>query len=213
MYATPNYCIPFFLPRAWLLSLSLPCTPDNLALVVDAAQWSCWDGVPRSTCNPASIATPRSSTSANMPASLKPFPTDTTTPWTTSAPACAKNAVRRLFARMASGQGHHRTKGLHLLLGDHLVDARHLLRDHNNANDDDPAFEASFFATKQPGRPLPLSYQDGWSCVLHSIGQAWLCPPSTLPRCRCRLLFSADFPKPNNTPAAPSPPLQSANCQ
>ena len=65
-----------------------------------------------------------------------------------------------------------------------------------------PSRHPSSPATKQPGKPLPLSYQGGVEvCVLHSIGQAWLCLPYALPRYPCRLLFSADFPKPNNTPA------------
>ena len=40
---------------------------------------------------------------------------------------------------------------VHLLLCDHLIDARHLLGlgDHNGAKDDNPAFEASFFACYQ----------------------------------------------------------------
>ena len=53
-----------------------------------------------------------------MPTSLKPFPTDTTTPWTTSAPARAENAVRHLFARMATADRDITAqKAVHLLLG------------------------------------------------------------------------------------------------
>ena len=64
-----------------------------------------------------------------------------------------------------------------------------------------PSRHPSSPATKQPGKLLPLSYQDGVEvCALHSIGQAWLCLPSALPRYSCHL-FSTDFPKPNNTPA------------
>ncbi|KAH9988326.1 hypothetical protein BJV77DRAFT_1161051 [Russula vinacea] len=53
---------------------------------------------------------------------------------------------------------------VHLLLGDHLIDARHLLGlgDHNGANDDDPAFEASFFACYQ-ARPAT---QENLSAVM-----------------------------------------------
>ena len=65
-----------------------------------------------------------------------------------------------------------------------------------------PSRHPSSPATKQPGKPLPLSYQGGVEvCILHSIGQAWLCLPYALSRYPCRLLFSADFPKPDNTPA------------
>jgi hypothetical protein len=33
-------------------------------------------------------------------------------------------------------------EAVHLLLGDYLIDARHLLGDHIRADDEDPAFEA-----------------------------------------------------------------------
>ena len=68
----------------------------------------------------------------------------------------AENVVQRIFAWMAADRTTSATHKrlltpVHLLLGDHLIDARHLLRlgDHNGANDDDPAFEASFFACYQ----------------------------------------------------------------
>ena len=101
-----DYCIPLcrkcgpcrFNYHA-LLTISLPSMTSNQAHAsnplplartrgaVITPNRSCWLGGPRSTCNPSLFATPRSSTSANMPASPKPFPMGTTTPWTTPAPA------------------------------------------------------------------------------------------------------------------------------
>ena len=77
----------------------------------------------------------------------------------------AENTVQHIFAWMATDRNTSAThKSLltpvHLLLGDHLIDARHLLGfgDHNGANNDDPALEASFFACYQacPATPWPL---------------------------------------------------------
>ena len=119
---------------------------------------SCWDGGPRSTCNPSSIATP-----IKCPRKYASKPQ-------TVSDGChprlgrllrpqdlpAENVVQRIFAWMAADRTTSATHKrlltpVHLLLGDHLIDARHLLRlgDHNGANDDDPAFEASFFACYQ----------------------------------------------------------------
>ena len=128
------------------------CIPDDLSYVDDAESGSrehfsparnghgsiitpnrsCSDGGPTSTCNPSSIATPRSSTLANARANLRP--TGTASPWTTFVPAMsqdlpAENAVRRLFAGMTADTSPHK-RSFTLLLGDHLVDAQHLLRDH-----------------------------------------------------------------------------------
>ena len=109
------------------VSFTIHAPPTNFAYVVDAAQVNTFSSLARTrgsisktgpagmecqTCNPASIATLRSSTSANMPASLKPFPSDTTTPWMTSAPACAeRRGPASLRQDGHSRQGHHSTKG------------------------------------------------------------------------------------------------------
>jgi ATP-dependent DNA helicase PIF1 len=86
----------------------------------------------------------------------------------------AENVVCRLFARMAADRDISAQEAVHLLLGDHLVgctrsfvnlnaadDAPHMLQDHNEADDEDPAFEASFFPRYQ-ARP---DAQDGLSAV------------------------------------------------
>ena len=70
----------------------------------------------------------------------------------------AENAVQRLFARMAADRDISAQEAVHLLLGEHLVEcsrsfvsldadvnARHMLRDHNEADDNEPAFEQTFF--------------------------------------------------------------------
>ena len=128
------------------------CIPDDLTYVDDAESGSrehfsparngrgsittpnrsCSDGGPTSTCNRSSIATPRSSTLAN--ARANPRPTGTASPWTTFVPSMsqdlpAENAVRRLFAGMTADTSPHKRSST-LLLGNHLVDAQHLLRNH-----------------------------------------------------------------------------------
>ena len=93
---------------------------------------SCSDGGPTSTCNPSSIATPLSSTLANVRAD--PRPTGTASPWTTFVSAMsqdlpAENTVRRLFAGMTADTFPHKST-FTILLSNHFVDAQHLLRDH-----------------------------------------------------------------------------------
>ncbi|KAH9997115.1 hypothetical protein BJV77DRAFT_1148481 [Russula vinacea] len=82
-------------------------------------------------------------------------------------PHAPKAAVRRLFVRMATADRDITAqKAVYLLLRDHLVDAQHLLRDHNNANDDDPAFEASFFACYQATRKAPSPQLPRWGGIV-----------------------------------------------
>lgn len=80
----------------------------------------------------------------------------------------AENAVQRLFARMAADRDISAQEAVHLLLGEQLVgcsrsfvnlnahvDAAYLLREERDLDDDDPAFEDSFFA-KYQSRPVEL---------------------------------------------------------
>ena len=69
----------------------------------------------------------------------------------------AENAVWRFFAKMAADRDILTQEALFFLLGNHLVDACRLLRDHNEADDDDPAFEASF----TPGHSGEFDGRDG----------------------------------------------------
>ena len=70
----------------------------------------------------------------------------------------AENALQCLFARMAADRDISAQEAVHLLLGKHLVECsclfvsldadvntRHMLHDHNEADDTNPAFEQSFF--------------------------------------------------------------------
>ena len=70
----------------------------------------------------------------------------------------AENAVQCLFARMAVDRDISAQEAVHLLLGEHLVEcsrtfvsldadinACHMLRNNNEADDNDPAFEQTFF--------------------------------------------------------------------
>ena len=154
------------------------CTPDHLAYIGDAESgsgmhfsparkdpWlnnhsngSCWDGGPRSTCNPSSIATPIKCTRkyASKPQTVSDGCHPRLGRLLRPQDLPAENVVQRIFAWMAADRTTSATHKrlltpVHPLLGDHLIDARHLLRlgDHNGANDDDPAFEASFFACYQ----------------------------------------------------------------
>ena len=65
-----------------------------------------------------------------------------------SRPPCRKRGPASL---RLDGHRHISTQEVvHLLLGNHLVDAQHLLKDNKQqADDDDPAFEASFCARYQ----------------------------------------------------------------
>jgi hypothetical protein len=80
----------------------------------------------------------------------------------------AENAVQRLFARMAADRDISAQEAVHLLLGEQLigcsrafvninshVDAAHVLREEIDLDDNDPAFEDSFFA-KYQNRPVEL---------------------------------------------------------
>ena len=85
-------------------------------------------------------------------------------------PHAPKDVVRRLFGRMATADRDITAqKAVYLLLRDHLVDAQHLLRDHNNADDDDPAFEASFFARYQATRKAPSPQLPRWGGSVYYI--------------------------------------------
>ena len=79
-------------------------------------------------------------------ASSKPFPTDTTTPGRLVRPHASRPPRRQHGPALLDFSAQ---QAFHLQLGDHLVDARHLLGDYNKADDDDPAFGASLL------RPLP----------------------------------------------------------
>jgi hypothetical protein len=80
----------------------------------------------------------------------------------------AEHAVRRLFARMASDRDISAQEAVHLLLGDSLVgcsrsfvnlnagsDAAHILRETGDVDDEDAAFQESFF-TRYEHRPPEL---------------------------------------------------------
>lgn len=80
----------------------------------------------------------------------------------------AENAVQRLFARMAADRDISTQEAVHLLLGEQLVgcsrafvnvnahvNAAYLLREDFGLDDEDPAFEESFFAKYQK-RPIRL---------------------------------------------------------
>ena len=131
------------------------------------------------TCNPASIATLRSSTSANMPASLKPFPSDT------------NHALDDFCARMCrktrsdvSSPGWPQQTGTSPHKRPFTCCSATISSTHDTCSEITtmpmmttvPPRHPSSPATKQPGKPLPLDYQGGVEvCALHSIGQ--VCHP------------------------------------
>ena len=96
----------------------------------------------------------------------------------------AESAVQRLFARMAADRDISAQEAVHLLLGDHLVgcsrsfvnlnsqvDAPHALRNAVGLDDDDTAFQESFFSQYQ-ARPDHLGHLNAIQlCSAYSVSQ------------------------------------------
>ena len=96
----------------------------------------------------------------------------------------AESAVQRLFARMAADRDISAQEAVHLLLGDQLVgcsrsfvnlnsqvDAPHALRNSVELDDDDTAFQESFFSQYQT-RPIHLEHLNAIElCSAYSISQ------------------------------------------
>ena len=135
----------------WAQVLSTPLLLARTRGSISDSSRSCLDGGPRSTCNPPSIATRGLSTSTNTPASPKPFPMGTTTPWTTPAPGCLKTSPPKRgpasVCGVAADADTFAQDAVHLLLG---PSPRRAFSDHNKADDDDPAraFEASQYQAR-----------------------------------------------------------------